>query len=300
MRFQFLPRLTDDEYAALEKSIIEHGIQVPIIVDEQQSVIDGHHRKEIADRLGIHCPRRLAMDLDETQKRTLALSLNLDRRHLNREQKRELIERSIVADPQLSNRQHAERTGASPTTVGGARTRLEESGDVSKLDTLTDSLGRQQPTRVDRESDVKTFTPEPEVDAETGEVADDYVTDQAELDNLPDATTGEEVTPAEALARADDAVEEAPGSAAGSCIPAARPVTEGKPRRTPLTDSITNAVLGAETKLTTLRDLTRDDRWSRNAKEVAPRLRNDLLRLSALLEQVTNALPTTTEQDSNV
>lgn len=163
MLFQFLPRLSDDEYAALEKSIVEHGIQVPIIVDENRSVIDGHHRKEIADRLGIECPRRFAMDLDETQKRTLALSLNLDRRHLNREQKRELIQKSLKADPQLSDREHAKRTGASPTTVGTTRTRLEDSGDVSKLDTRTDSLGRQQPAHV-----------EPLVNTETGEVADDF------------------------------------------------------------------------------------------------------------------------------
>lgn len=52
MLFQFLPRLSDDEYTALEKSIREHGVQVPITVDENRSVIDGHHRKEIAERLG--------------------------------------------------------------------------------------------------------------------------------------------------------------------------------------------------------------------------------------------------------
>ena len=51
MLYQFLPRLSDDEYTSLEKSIREHGIQVPIVVDENGSVIDGHHRKEIADRL---------------------------------------------------------------------------------------------------------------------------------------------------------------------------------------------------------------------------------------------------------
>lgn len=56
-----------------------------------------------------------------------------------------LIAESLKADPQLSNREHARRTGASTTTVGTVRGELEDSGDVSKLDTLTDSMGRRQP-----------------------------------------------------------------------------------------------------------------------------------------------------------
>lgn len=71
--------------------------------------------------------------------------------------------------------------------------------------------------------------------------------------------------------------------------------TEAKPRRGPLTKSVWNAVMAAETKLTTLRNLTRDDRWPRNANEVAPRLRNDLARLNDLLEQVAQALPNSQE-----
>lgn len=145
--YQCLPGLSDDEYKALEKSIVEHGIQVPILVDENKTVIDGHHRQEIADRLGIECPRKFALDLSDAEKRTLALSLNLDRRHLTREQKRQVVEDSLKADPQLSDRQHAERTGVSPTTVGTARARLEDCGDVSNLDTRADSLGRQQPAK---------------------------------------------------------------------------------------------------------------------------------------------------------
>lgn len=181
MLFQFLPRLSDDEYSALETSIREHGVQVPITVDENRSIIDGHHRKEIAERLGVECPRRFAMDLTDEQKRTLALSLNLDRRHLNREQKRELVEKSLRADPHLSDRGHAQRTGVDHKTVGSRRRELEARGEFPHLT----------------------------VNTETGEVSDDY---------LPDDATGEEVTTStEALATAGGAtprandVEEAPG-----------------------------------------------------------------------------------------
>ncbi|WP_336647568.1 ParB N-terminal domain-containing protein [Microbacterium sp. MMO-10] len=76
MLYQFMPRLSDDEYAKLEQSIREHGIQVPVLVDEVGSIIDGHHRREIATRLGIDCPVDVREGLSDAAKRTLALSLN--------------------------------------------------------------------------------------------------------------------------------------------------------------------------------------------------------------------------------
>lgn len=143
--FQALPPLAPDEYRSLEESIEAHGIQVPIIVDETGVVIDGHHRQKIASHLGIECPMIIKAGYSEAEKRTLALSLNIDRRHLNREQKRALIAESIKADPQLPDLTHAKRTGVSPTTVGTVRRELEDSGDVSKLETRTDASGREQP-----------------------------------------------------------------------------------------------------------------------------------------------------------
>lgn len=145
MLYQFLPRLADDEYASLEASIREHGIQVPILVDENKSIIDGHHRAEIAERLGIECPRRLAIDLSDEQKRTLALSLNIARRHLNRDQRRRLIASSVLADPHLSNRQHAERTGADHKTVGAVRTQMESTGEIPQSAVRTSADGRVRP-----------------------------------------------------------------------------------------------------------------------------------------------------------
>lgn len=143
--FQALPPLSREEYAALEQSIKEYGVQTPIVVDERGVIIDGHHRDKIAEDLGIDCPRIVRADLDETAKRSLALSLNIDRRHLTREQKRALVEESLKADPQLSDRQHATRAGSSPTTVGAVRCELEEAGRLSKLDSRTSADGRQRP-----------------------------------------------------------------------------------------------------------------------------------------------------------
>jgi hypothetical protein len=61
------------------------------------------------------------------------------------EQKRELIGKLIKADPTKSDRQIAKQVGASPTTAGKVRSDLEAKHDVSKVDTRTDTKGRQQP-----------------------------------------------------------------------------------------------------------------------------------------------------------
>lgn len=280
MLYQFLPRLSDDEYTSLEKSIREHGIQVPIVVDENGSVIDGHHRKEIADRLGLPCPRNTARDLDETGKRTLACSLNLDRRHLNREQKREVIAKSLMADPQLSNRQHAERVGVDHKTVGSLRDALQSRGEIPHADTHFDSLGRQQPARVG-----------PAVNTVAGEVSADYVTDQADLDAAPEL-------PDEGAGTPHDSGDAEPSEDEGLSLPSpsSRSVTgQGREpqttRRAPLPDAFWRATYDLTKVTERLGRLSEDDRFPQNAEKVATANRSDLLRASDLLHQVIDSIP---------
>jgi ParB/Sulfiredoxin domain len=60
-------------------------------------------------------------------------SVNLHRRHLTVEQKRDLIAKLLAADPTKSDRQIAETVKASPTTVGKVRAEAEASGDTSTV-----------------------------------------------------------------------------------------------------------------------------------------------------------------------
>lgn len=145
VRFQALPPLSPDEYSALEQSIVEHGVMVAVITDEHGVVIDGHHRQKIAAEHNLHCPKRVMRDLTDVEKRTLALSLNLDRRHLTREQRRALVAESIKADPELSDREHGRRTGVSDKTAGVVRDELQERAEIPHVAERSDSLGRKQP-----------------------------------------------------------------------------------------------------------------------------------------------------------
>ena len=118
--FQVMPRLSADEFAALEADIVENGVRVPITVAEDGRIVDGHHRDEIARRHGLPCPRVTAAG-DDGVLRSLAFSLNVNRRHLSREQKRELVAESLRADPILRDREHARRCGVNHETVGRVR-----------------------------------------------------------------------------------------------------------------------------------------------------------------------------------
>lgn len=160
----------DLDCAALEASILEHGIQSPVIVDESGVIIDGHHRSKIASEHGLTVPKQVVAGKTDAEKRTLALSLNLDRRHLNREQRRALIAESVKADPQMSDREHARRTGADHKTVAAVRAPLVERGEIPHAAERTDSLGRSQPASKPGRTPEPTFDPAPDWDPTTGEI----------------------------------------------------------------------------------------------------------------------------------
>ncbi len=87
MQYQLLPELTQDEFATLKADIAKRGVQVPVEYDEQGNILDGHHRLRACEELGIdEWPSIIRGDLSEEEKVEHVLSLNLNRRHLTREQ----------------------------------------------------------------------------------------------------------------------------------------------------------------------------------------------------------------------
>jgi len=125
--YQVMPALTADEYATLKADIAERGVLVPVVEDQHGNIVDGHHRKRIADELSVPCPVERRTFTDE-QARDTAFALNLARRHLTREQKRELIAREIGLRPDDSDRAIGRRLGADHKTVGSVRREL--SGEI--------------------------------------------------------------------------------------------------------------------------------------------------------------------------
>jgi hypothetical protein len=75
----------------------------------------------------------------------LADSLNLHRRHLTAEQRRERIEKALRANPERSDRSIAKEVGQDHKTIAAKREGMEARGEIPHVEKRTDTKGRQQP-----------------------------------------------------------------------------------------------------------------------------------------------------------
>jgi hypothetical protein len=139
--FPFMSRAELKELAA---DIEKHGLQELISRDKAGLVLDGRNRLEACHKAGVE-PRFVEVVVDDPV--AFVISRNIRRRHLSPYRKRELIGKLLKMKPDASDRQIAKQTNASPTTVGTVRKEQEAAGDVSKLDTRTDTKGRKQPAK---------------------------------------------------------------------------------------------------------------------------------------------------------
>jgi ParB-like chromosome segregation protein Spo0J len=171
------PLVSESELKELAEDIRKNGLQTQIVLwsernDSPRYLLDGRNRLDALALLGWLLPTsRKAGDpfkispdsgiglggfprISRLQVITkhcsgdpyaVALALNVHRRHLTADQKRELIEKLLKAKPEASDRQIAKQTKSSPTTVGTVRKGMEKAGDLSKLDTRIDTKGRKQP-----------------------------------------------------------------------------------------------------------------------------------------------------------
>lgn len=142
------PALSDADFDALAEDIKQHGVQEPIVI-YNEFILDGYHRFKAYSVLlseEVRVPLKyVVFEGNEEEASAFVESANLYRRHLSPELKAMYIRRAIARKPHVSNRQIARETSSSPTTVAKLRDEMEEVGDVSSVDTRTDTQGRQQP-----------------------------------------------------------------------------------------------------------------------------------------------------------
>lgn len=147
-KYQLMPDLSPEDYAALKADIAERGVQVAIEYDEDGNVLDGHHRLRACNELGLtQWPRVVRVGWSEVQKREQARKLNMARRQLTREQRQELIRQQLMDTPEKSDRQIAAGLGVSNSTVSLARKDLTESGQVCESHTSSGADGKQYPRK---------------------------------------------------------------------------------------------------------------------------------------------------------
>jgi DNA-binding Lrp family transcriptional regulator len=169
------PMMSEPELRELGEDIKKNGLRERVAVweseDGQWFLLDGRNRLAALELAGI--PLELEIDHDEDDDEddrsatawirradtgrwisnpahtkdpdAFVASMNAFRRQLTPEQRQAAIAVLVKAMPEKPDLQIAKKTGASPTTVGKVRKQLEESGDVSTVETRTDTKGRKQP-----------------------------------------------------------------------------------------------------------------------------------------------------------
>lgn len=105
---KLVPKVSEDEYKSIKESIKDNGLWLPIIVNAQGIILDGHTRFQICQELEI--TPRIAERLFENKllEKKFVIESNLRRRQLNDYQKSELgipllgIEKELASQRQIS------------------------------------------------------------------------------------------------------------------------------------------------------------------------------------------------------
>ena len=71
------------EYQVLKNSISNKGLHLPIIVNQDNVILDGHNRLKICEELGIEPKFEVKEFQDPLQEKEFVIEINLKRRHLN-------------------------------------------------------------------------------------------------------------------------------------------------------------------------------------------------------------------------
>ena len=85
------PTLEPATYAALKDSIEQFGVLVPVAKDQDGKLIDGFHRSEIAEELGVDFRVDVIKVESDEQRDEIAAALNLYRRHLDVAERQEQV-----------------------------------------------------------------------------------------------------------------------------------------------------------------------------------------------------------------
>ena len=75
--------LSKSEYKILKGSISNNGLHLPIIVNQDNVILDGHNRLKICQELGIEPHFEVIEFKDSLQEKEFVIEINLKRRHLN-------------------------------------------------------------------------------------------------------------------------------------------------------------------------------------------------------------------------
>lgn len=111
-----LPKLSAEEYEALKSSIKDEGLFVPITVNKEGIILDGHHRYKACMESGIDPEYEVKSFPDHDAEMAFVIQVNIARRQLSNEQKRELA--LVLRQNQWSQEEVASLLKVTQRTIG--------------------------------------------------------------------------------------------------------------------------------------------------------------------------------------
>ncbi len=105
---KMLPRMSDEEFQELKKSIETEGQHYPIIVNENLEVLDGHHRYRACVELGVDPDFEVKQFDDKLLEKKFVIEANLRRRHLNNFQLVELAVPLLAIEKALAKKRQSQ------------------------------------------------------------------------------------------------------------------------------------------------------------------------------------------------
>jgi hypothetical protein len=147
---KLFPPISDEDLGKLAADIKLHSLRHPI-VRYQGKILDGNNRYRACELVGV-TPKFTDFDGDDAKARNYVISANIHRRHLDAEQRRDIIAALLKADPEQSNRMVAETVKASHHTVGEVRAELEATGQIAQLDKATGADGKTRTASRNRQA----------------------------------------------------------------------------------------------------------------------------------------------------
>lgn len=137
------PLLEGEAFDEFVADIKAHGLREPIIL-YQGKILDGRNRHRACIEAGVK-PLYCTFSGSHADAQAYVVSVNICRRHLTPEQKRQLIKKLLEANPEQSDRQIAKKVKVHHETVSAARKQLEGRGGIRHVEKRIDTKGRQQP-----------------------------------------------------------------------------------------------------------------------------------------------------------
>lgn len=149
---------SEKDEKSIRDSIKKYGIQVPLIVNKDRVIIDGHTRYRIAKELKLsEVPIIVKQFEDEIHEHMFAIEINIAKRNLTEDQLSQLVVKYLDLEEKSSRKRQGHRsdlddTPIEPENVGRATERVAKKFDISprKVDMIR-KIEREGPRDIKRD-----------------------------------------------------------------------------------------------------------------------------------------------------